>query len=82
MSLEESLAKIRAASAERMPAEVREVIGRTNEELRGSGLLDGAIKVGDTLPPFALQNANGTTVESSAVLAQGAMVLTVFRGLW
>ena len=82
MSLEESLAKIRTASADRIPAEAREVIGRTNEILRNSGLLDNAIKVGDKLPAFSLQNAHGQTVESSALLAQGAVVLTVFRGVW
>ena len=82
MSLEESLAKIRAAAAERIPAEAREVIGRTNEELRNSGLLDGAIKVGDTLPAFALSNADGQTVSSADILAKGPMVLSVFRGVW
>ena len=82
MSLEESLAKIRAAAAERIPPEAREVIGRTNEELRNSGLLDSAIKVGDTLPPFALKNADGKTVKSEDILAKGPMVLSVFRGVW
>ncbi|MCZ6763510.1 MAG: AhpC/TSA family protein, partial [Alphaproteobacteria bacterium] len=70
MSLEESLAKLREGSAKRFPAEVREVIMRTNKELRESGLLDGAIKVGDTLPPFSLQNAHGKTVNSADLLGQ------------
>ena len=82
MSLEESLAKLREASAAKFPPEVREVIMRTSKELRESGLLDGAIKVGDTLPPFSLQNAQGQTVNSADLLAQGAVVLTVFRGHW
>ena len=82
MSLEEGLAKIRVASADRIPAEAREVIGRTNDILRDSGIIDSAIKVGDTLPAFALQNASGETVESSALLAKGAVVLSVFRGHW
>ena len=82
MSLEESLAKIRAASVERIPAEKREVIKRTNEELANSGILDGTIKVGDTLPAFSLPNAGGEMVESSALLAKGAVVLTIFRGHW
>ena len=82
MSLEESLAKLREMSAAKMPQEAREVINRANEALRNSGLIDGAIKAGDTLPPFSLPNAYGKTVKSADLLAQGAVVLTVFRGHW
>ena len=82
MSLEESLAKIREASAGRIPADKREIIMRTNQELAGSGIMDGVIKVGDTLPSFSLNDAYGKLVESNALLAQGPVVLTVFRGHW
>jgi hypothetical protein len=82
MSLEESLAKIREASAGRIPPEAREVIGRTNEELRNSGILDGAVKAGDNLPAFSLPNAYGELVESNSLLARGPVVLTIFRGHW
>ena len=50
--------------------------------LRASGILDGVIKVGHRLPPFALQNAFGQEVRSSELLANGPLVLTVFRGTW
>jgi hypothetical protein len=43
---------------------------------------DGVIKVGDPLPPFALKNALGREVRSSELLANGPLVLTVFRGSW
>jgi peroxiredoxin len=55
---------------------------RATAELRGSGILDDVIKVGDRLPPFALQNAFGEEVRSSELLANGPLVLTVFRGAW
>ena len=58
------------------------MLGRATKELRDSGIMDGVIKVGDTLPPFALQNADGVEVSSASLLAQGAVVLTVFRGHW
>jgi hypothetical protein len=44
--------------------------------------LDGVIKVGDPLPPFALQNAFGEEVRASQLLSSGPLVLTVFRGSW
>jgi peroxiredoxin len=44
--------------------------------------MDRTIQVGDTLPPFALQNSNGAEVTSAGLLAQGMVVMTVFRGHW
>jgi hypothetical protein len=82
MSLEESLAEIREMGAKRIPEEVRAMMGKATNELRGSGIMDSTIKVGDTLPSFSLQNADGAIVESQDMLKQGAVVLTVFRGHW
>ena len=44
--------------------------------------MDRTIKVGDTLPPFALKNSNGDEITSAGLLGQGAVVMTVFRGHW
>jgi peroxiredoxin len=44
--------------------------------------MDGVIKVGGQLPAFALKNAFGQEVRSSELLANGPLVLTVFRGSW
>ena len=82
MSLEDQLAKLRAASAERIPAEKRAVMQEATKELRASGIMERVIKVGDTLPPFALKNADGVEVASPDLLAKGTVVLTVFRGHW
>ena len=82
MSLAEKLAEISAAGAKRMPEEVRATMGKATQELRDSGIMDKTIKVGDTLPAFSLQNANGDMVNSADLLSKGAVVLTVFRGHW
>ena len=82
MSLEEKLAAIREGAKKRIPEDKRAEMGRATKELRESGIMDGVIKVGDTLPEFALGNANGDTVTSSDLLARGPVVLTVFRGVW
>jgi hypothetical protein len=82
MSLAERLDSIRAGAATRVPPEQRALMSRATEELRHSGILDGVIKPGAKLPDFALANAQGTTVRSDALLAQGPLVLTVFRGSW
>ena len=82
MSLEDKLAEIRAAGAKRIPEDKRAIMGKATQDLRESGIMDGVIKVGDTLPAFSLSNANGETVTSAGLLAKAAVVLTVFRGHW
>lgn len=82
MSLENELAKIRNYAKEKFPAEQREFMGGEVAKLRDSGILDAMIKVGDKLPPFSLKNEHDEIVSSDEVLAQGGVVLTVFRGHW
>lgn len=82
MSLEEKLAQLRDASAKKIPEEKRAIMGGAVKDLMSSGIMDGVIKVGDTLPPFALKNSHGVEVTSADLLSRGAVVLTVFRGHW
>ena len=82
MSLGERLDAIREAGAKRIPAEKRAVMGATARTLRDSGIESGFIKVGDPLPEFALDNAQGQIVRSADLLNRSAVVLTVFRGHW
>jgi hypothetical protein len=82
MSLEEELAGMRAASAKRVPEDKRDVMQGATQDLRDAGFINGAIKTGDRLPDFTLKNAYGVDVHSSDVLSQGAVVLSVFRGVW
>jgi hypothetical protein len=82
MTLAERLDTIRQGADKRIPPDKRAIMHRATEDPRASGILDGVIKVGDPLPPFALQNAFGQEVRSSGLLANGPLVLTVFRGTW
>ena len=82
MSLEEQLAQIREGSKKRIPEEKRAIIYQALQNMTASGILDNTIKVGDTLPAFNLNNQNGEQISSAGLLAQGPLVLTVFRGHW
>ncbi len=82
MSLAEQLDKIRAGGAQRIPAEKRAIMSAATEALRDSAILERTLKVGDRLPEFALENAQGDVVRSIDLLARGPMVVTVFRGVW
>jgi hypothetical protein len=80
--LAERLDTIRQGADKRIPPDKRAIMHHATDDLRASGIMDGVIKVGDPLPPFALKNAFGHEVRSSELLANGPLVLTVFRGSW
>ncbi len=82
MSLAEQLDKIRAGGAKRVPEHKRAIMAAATQALRDSGIVDKALKPGGKLPAFALENAQGQVVRSGDLLAQGPMVVTVFRGVW
>ena len=82
MSLGAKLDEIRNGAMKMIPADKLAVMTRATADLRASGILDGVIKVGTPLPPFALTNMHGVTVTSGELLKRGAVVLSVFRGHW
>lgn len=82
MSLAEQLDAIREAGSKRIPEDKRAIMGQATVNLKNSGILDGVPKVGDRLPDFSLKNAQGVEIHSENLLGTGAVVLTVFRGVW
>lgn len=82
MPLSERLAAISAAAVEKVPAAMRAVLGRSIEELRTSGALDGAIQVGQPVPDFVLPDQNGSLVRLSDQLKAGPVALALYRGIW
>lgn len=47
-----------------------------------SGMLERALKKGDTAPDFTLRNASGKEVALTTLLKDGPVVLTWYRGSW
>jgi hypothetical protein len=82
MSLEQKLTAIREGARQQIPPAAWTTMSEATDTLRTSGIMDGVIKVGSRLPAFTLPNANGVAVSSADLLAQGPLVLTVFRGHW
>ena len=64
------------------PAEVVATMHRAVDELRKSGAAARVLKVGDKAPHFVLPNANEQSVDSRALLAEGPLVVTFYRGRW
>src|SRR5262245_41115763 len=52
------------------------------EDVRKSGVLEKALKVGARAPDFELPDATGKSVKLSDLLARGPVVATWYRGGW
>lgn len=80
--LTEQLENIRESSKSRIPEDAQAIMHRATEDLRSSGIMDGVPGVGASIPHFVLNNTKGEPVRSQDLIANGALVLTFFRGKW
>ncbi|NTZ82466.1 AhpC/TSA family protein [Burkholderia metallica] len=64
------------------PPEIHPVMERATAELIASGQAGRAIKAGDRAPHFKLKDQDGNDVSSAALLVQGPLVVTFYRGVW
>lgn len=64
------------------PAFVHPIMERATAELIASGSAERALKAGDRAPEFALNDPDGRPVSSAALLAQGPLVVSFYRGVW
>ena len=82
MSLKEKLDRRRARFRETAPPEVLAVMDAATQKLVDSDLASKILGVGEALPEFELSNVDGTLIRSSALLARGKLVLSIYRGVW
>ena len=80
--LQKRLDRIRESFDAQAPEDVREVMHRATDDLRASGILDRIPKVGDRLADFDLKDTEGNDLQSAALLADGSLVVTFYRGVW
>ena len=82
MSMKEKLDAIRDASSKRIPPEKQAIMHRATTDLRASGILGRIVKVGQPMPAFAGKAHDGRAINSAALLANGPLALSFFRGHW
>lgn len=82
MLLSDKLKRIKEASAKNLSEESLKAIKASIEELRESGLVERALKVGHRAPEFALESGDGEIVSLASRLEKGPLVLTFYRGQW
>jgi len=81
VNLNEQLRRMRD-SAQRMPPEKKKILDEAIENLRQSGLMEKALKVGQTMPAFSLPNAHGQIIRLQDLLKNGPLIVTFYRGSW
>jgi peroxiredoxin len=80
--LSQRLAQKSEESRHALPEAYYQVLRKSVAYLRDSGLFDGALTIGDPLPPFRLPSTAGHLVDSGELLATGPLVVSFFRGEW
>lgn len=81
-TLQERLDRIKAGFLSEVPEEVKAVMAGAEEELRSSDIMSRLPRPGSRLESFELVDTDGTTWNSTDLLARGPLVLTVYRGAW
>lgn len=64
------------------PPQVIATMHRATAELIASGQAGRALKAGDQLPAFVLEDPDGHAVKSADLLARGPLVMSFYRGVW
>jgi peroxiredoxin len=82
VTIREQSAQLKAAAAERLPAEVVDVFDRSVQDLLDEGVPPGVVTVGDTLDSFMLKDATDTPVTLDQLVASGPAVIVFYRGGW
>ncbi|MGD0595775.1 MAG: peroxiredoxin-like family protein [Acidimicrobiales bacterium] len=82
VTIREQSEQLKAAAAERLPAEVVEVFDRSIRDLLDQGLPSGTVAVGDTLESFTLSDATDAPVTLDQLVEAGPAVMVFYRGGW
>jgi peroxiredoxin len=82
MTLQQELDARRADFTAKAPPERVAAYQRGVDELAADGIAERAVKAGETAPDFTLPDVRGDSVTLSALLRDGPVVLTFYRGGW
>jgi hypothetical protein len=82
MSLQDKIAAYKKGMIKKAPPEALAIIQRATEDLRQSGIVGRAVKVGDQAPDFALPDSGGRSVSLASRIEKGPLVVTFYRGKW
>ena len=82
MVLQQRLDRIRQGFEKQAPPEALTIMHRVSDDLCKTGIVDRALKEGQTAPSFGLEDSHGSRVTLKSLLERGPAILTFFRGHW
>lgn len=82
MKLSDELAARAERARQNRPAATQTIMDEAERALRDSGILKQALAPGQAMPRFSLPNALGRSVDIEALLSQGPLVISFYRGAW
>lgn len=82
LTLREQLEQRKQQGSAKVPAEVVALRQAETEKLIASGIAEQSLHQGDLSPDFTLPDAEGKLVTLSALLQEGPVVVTFYRGSW
>lgn len=82
MSLTTELKAVAESFQQKAPEDVSATMEAATAKLAASGLVDQALQVGQAMPDFDLPDATGKQVQSHHLRAQGALLISFYRGNW
>ena len=81
-TIREQSQRLKATAAERLPAEVVDVFDRSIKTFLDAGVPADAVKAGDKLDTFTLDDATGSAVTLEQIIEDGPAVVVFYRGGW
>lgn len=81
-SLREQLLSKAQASAAKTPEKAKKIMMKAITDLKSSEVMNSALKKGDKIPSFALQDATKGKISSASLLKKGPVIITFYRGAW
>ncbi|MDO6683994.1 MULTISPECIES: peroxiredoxin-like family protein [unclassified Agarivorans] len=82
MSLQTEIADYIASFIQKAPLNVQQVMKQATKNLSESNIAANTPQQGQALPSFTLANQNGEKVSLNALLKDGPLVVTFYRGGW
>ena len=82
MGLQDELNALLAKSRGMIPQKTAKIMTDALEELQQANITDNSKRKGDLAPSFELSDASGKRVSSKALLDQGPLVISFYRGGW
>lgn len=82
MTLQKQIEEMQAQMLSQVPAETVDTLMTANRKLFLSHIEEEALKAGERMPEFQLNNHLGQLISSSELLGHGPLIINFYRGSW